>query len=758
MPSNDPLHPTRRQFLVGSVGTGVLLAFATPSTVLGARRRLAAEAFEPTVWFRIAPDGHVQMNIARSEMGQHVGTALARLMAEELEVAWDDVGIFHVATDPKWGTMITGGSWSVHTSFFELSRAGAAGRIALVEAGAKMLGAGPGDCRAEASRVHHGERSVSYAEIVGEGRIDRVFGAEELARLPLKAPRDYRVLGSPGTALDVPAKTDGTAKFGIDYGVPGMVHARPVLPPTRYGSRVESLDDTAARRVPGYRETLVLEDPSGTCQGWLAVLADSTAATFRAADALDVTWAPGPRADVDEAAMLAEGLRLVGDPASGGGLWVREGDVDAAFAEAAQTVEATYTTRGVLHFQLEPLNAVVFEEDGHWHFHSGNQWQTLTLPLLAKALAVPEDRVTIHHHLLGGGFGRRLLGDYMVPAALAAKAIGAPVKMVFTRPDDVRFDCPRSPTVQKVRTAVDAEGHVTACDHTAAAGWPSSAMAPALVVNAVEGGGKAPGFAINGADHWYGIPNQRVRAIRNDVVQETILPGWLRSVGPGYTAWALEQQIDEVAHATGQDPLALRLSLLDAQGRNAGEAPASTGGAARLAAVLQRAAERARWDERVDLPADTALGVAVSTGQERAMPTWVATVAQVHVDRGSGVVTVQKLTTVVDAGTIVHPDGAMAQLEGGTLWGLSMALYEATSFADGQTTDRNLDTYTPLRIDQVPELDLSFVESDEMPVGLGEPGVIAVAPAIANAVFAAVGARVRDLPIRPEAVKAALPA
>ena len=232
-------HTTRRQFLVGSVAGGLALAFASPRAALGARRRLAAQDFEPTVWFRLTAEGRCEIHVARSEMGQHVGTAWARIIAEELEVAWADVDIVHVASHPtKYGNMVTGGSWSVHTHFFELSRAGVAGRVALIDAGAAMLDAGPGACRAEASRVHHGDRSVSYAEILATGTIDRVFEAEELAALPLKKPSAYRLLGSEGPARDIPAKVDGSARFGLDHTVPGMVHARPILPPTRYGSRV----------------------------------------------------------------------------------------------------------------------------------------------------------------------------------------------------------------------------------------------------------------------------------------------------------------------------------------------------------------------------------------------------------------------------------------------------------------------------------------------------------------------------------------
>ncbi|GGO12846.1 aldehyde dehydrogenase [Iodidimonas muriae] len=741
---------TRRQFLVGSVAGGLMMAFAVNHTALGAARTLGAGAYEPSIWFQIGPDGRILVNIAKAEMGQHVGTALARVVAEELEADWADIEIVHVDSDPKWGYMVTGGSWSVHTSFDQLSRAGAAGRIALLEAGAQMLGVAPDQCRARNSMVMCGDVSVSYGEIVAAGKIDRTFTDKELAALGLKPASARRVLGGAVKALDIPTKTTGEARYGLDAQVEGMLYARPVLPPTRYGSKVLSVDERAAKAVKGYRQTVALEDPSGVCQGWLAVVADSTHAAIKAADALKVDWQAGPRATMDEAGILAEGERLVND-ARAGALWVQEGDVDAAFQSADKIVETTYRTHSVLHFQLEPVNALAFEKDGHWHIHSGNQWQSLILPVLAQALAVEESRITLHQYYLGGGFGRRLYGDYMIPAALTAKAIKKPVKMIFTRSDDTGFDCVRSPSVQKVRSALDANGMPIAYDHAAAAGWPTASMAPGFLAEKVEGGGKADSFSISGSDHWYSIPNQRVRAIKNTVAQETFLPGWLRSVGPGWIGWAVEQHMDELAHAAGKDPVAFRLALLDGKGRNAGEAPASTGGALRLKAVLARAAEKAGWAKRDALPKGEGMGVATCFGQERGMPTWVACIAHVAVDQDKGDVRVKRLTSVVDVGTVVHPDGALAQMEGSTLWGLSMALYESTAIENGMVSDRNLDTYSPLRMDQVPELDIEFIQNDHMPSGLGEPGVIVVAPAIANAIFHATGLRVRDLPIKLKA-------
>jgi len=748
-----PASPARRGFLIGAAGAGFVLAFARPGALLAdPAAAVAARAYEPNLWCRIDADGIVTVNIIRAEMGQHVGTALARILADELEADWADVRIAHVDTDPKWGLMVTGGSWSVWQSFPLLSQAGAAGRIALIEEGAKLLGVAPSACRARASTVSAGGRSIGYAEIVRRGNLARSYSADELKALPLKPAAERRLVGVDTQAIDVPAKTDGTAIYGIDAKVPDMVFARPKIPPTRNGSKVVSIDDSAAKAVPGYRSSLALEDPSGTVPGWVMVFADSFAAASRAADRVRVEWHSDDTAQVSEQDILDHGAQQIADPAAGATVFDDEG-VDAAFAAADSVLERTYTTASVLHFQLEPVNALAFEKDGRWEIHTGNQWQSLILPTLAKALGVGEDRVIMRTYLLGGGFGRRLNGDYAVPAALAAKALGRPVKMVLTRADDARFDSFRSPSIQRVRMAFDPAGTVTAMQHDASAGWPTQVMVPAFMPKGRNGAAYDP-FAIAGADSWYTVGAQRVRALSNDLANRAFRPGWLRSVGPGWTNWASECFIDEAAHARGVDPVAFRLRLLDGKGRNAGSAPNAVGGAARLAAVVRRAAEKAGWGG--PLPKDTGLGIAATFGQERDMPTWIACVARVRVDRASGAVALEKLTLVVDAGTIVHPDGALAQTEGAALWGASMALHEGTRFVDGQVQDTNLDTYTPLRIGDVPEMDIEFVASTEAAVGLGEPATTVVGPAIGNAVFAAVGARVRHLPIRPDAVREAL--
>ncbi len=606
---------SRRGFLITGGATGLVAGFMTPSLAawepLGAMTP-TAPTFDPTLWYSIDAKGIVTVNIIRAEMGQHVGTAIARILADELEVNWEDVRISHVDTDPKWGVMVTGGSWSVWQSFPVYSQAGAAGRIALIEATAAILNVAPADCTAYGGVVTGGGKAVTYAEIVAKG-LTRSFTADELAAMPVKPAAQRKLIGKPVTALDVAGKTDGSIVYGIDAKVEGMVYARPLLPPTRNGSVATAVDDTAAKGVKGYLSSLILDDPSGTVPGWVMVMAESYPAAIKASDLVKVTWTAGPTAEVGEQELQDHARALIADPAGGAILDTGGGDTGSAFKAAASVIETTFTTATVLHFQMEPVNALAVEVDGVMEVHTGNQWQSLILPQLAVALGRDEAKVLMRTYPIGGGFGRRLNGDYAIPAALAAQALGRPVKMILTRADDARFDSVRSPSVQTLRMAFDAKGAVTGMEHHAAAGWPTQVMAAFFMPKGTNGEAYDP-FAISGADHWYEVGALKVRALSNDMANATFRPGWLRSVGPGWTNWALESFMDQAAAHVGADPLAFRLGLLTGEGRNAGVTVNDKGGALRQAEVLRRVAEKAGWG--TPLPEGSARGIADCHGSE----------------------------------------------------------------------------------------------------------------------------------------------
>ncbi|MCJ7590832.1 MAG: molybdopterin-dependent oxidoreductase, partial [Woeseiaceae bacterium] len=504
---------SRRGFLIGATGAGITFGFLSLSYADDEPGQVAAEGrFEPTIWYDIDEDGVVTVNIAEAEMGQHVGTALARIVADELEANWNDVRLHYVDSDPKWGLMVTGGSWSVWQNFIPLSRAGAAGRIALIQAGAQQLGVDPSDCHARDGAVYAGTKSVSYGDIVRGGGLSRTWSADELEAIPLKSADQRRLVGQAASALDVPSKTNGAAIYGIDAKIDGMVFARPLIPPTRYGSEVNTIDDTAAREIPGYLRSIALQDPSGTVPGWVVVLAETYPAAIRAADRIIVDWTPGKTSAVTEDDILEVGRQQVSSQ-NGGAMVVNDAGVDDAFAVASNVLEAVYTTSTVLHFQLEPVNAVAYQADnGRWEIHTGNQWQSLILPVLATALDVPENNIVMRSYLIGGGFGRRLNGDYAVPAALAAKAAGRPVKLVWTREDDARFDSVRSPSVQRMRMAFNSDGEVSSMQHHASAGWPTQVMVPGFMPPGLNGEVYDP-FAIQGADNWYSLGPQRLRTL-----------------------------------------------------------------------------------------------------------------------------------------------------------------------------------------------------------------------------------------------------
>jgi isoquinoline 1-oxidoreductase len=490
----------------------------------------------------------------------------------------------------------------------------------------------------------------------------------------------------------------------------------------------------------------------------VVAVATSYAAAKKAAAALKITWNKGPHATVSDDAIIAESRRLQGEGSSGF-LFVNNGDAAAALGSASKVMEAEYLTSLNIHAPMEPMNATVHEEKGVWHIYTGNQFATRTTAIAAATLAVEPSKVVLHQHFLGGGFGRRLESDMVIPALVAAKAVGKPVKLIYGREDDMTMDFTRPLTYQKVKVGLDAGGKPIAMEHDVIGAWPTARWGiPEFLTPSVDKKGSHDSFTVNGADCWYTIPNHTVRNFKNDLAQGATPSGQLRSVAPAWTFWAVESMMDEIAHSSGMDPVDLRLTLLDGAGANAGgDKPVTSGGAKRLANALRAAVGRSGYGA-IKLGPDEGMGVACVSSQERSSPTWTACVAQVAVDRASGAVRVKKLTVAMDVGTAINPDGVRAQIEGSTLWGMSIALLEKASMKGGAIEQTNFDSYTPMRMSDVPEIDISIISNGEAPVGCGEPAVTVVAPAIANAIYQAVGARVRSLPITAQAVMAAMKA
>jgi isoquinoline 1-oxidoreductase subunit beta len=759
----------RRSFLVGTAATGLIFGYVAVPEIEDALAATTAN-FEPTVWYAIGHDGKVTVTVGKADMGQHIASTMAQLVAEELEASWKDMAITLASNDPKYndpilGAAITGGSWSTGMNFDAMCRAGAAGRITLIKAAAEMLGVPEGELHARESRVHHSKskRSLSFAQIVQSGKANKVWSPDELKAITLKTPDQYSKIGQSLPQLDIPSKTNGTAKYGIDAFVPDMLYGKLALPPVRYGATVKSVDDSDAKKVPGFVKAVVVDDKTATTSGWVVAVATSYEAAKKAAAALKVDWDKGQYSSVSDQSIIEESRRLQKDGTEGF-LFVKDGDSAAAMEKAAKVIEGEYLTSLNIHCPLEPMNALALERDGVWHIYTGNQFFTRTTVIGSVVAGTDPKNIALHQHFLGGGFGRRLESDMVVPAIAAAKAAGKPVKLIYAREDDMQMDFTRPLTYQKVKVGLDGDGKPIAMEHDVIGAWPTAKWGiPAFLTPAVDrkrAGDSFEGlhdsFTVNGADYWYTIPNHTVRNFENKLAQGATPSGQLRSVAPAWTFWAVESTVDDIAHASGQDPVEMRLKLLDGVGANAGgDKPQNVGGAKRLANALRAAVGRSGYGA-IKLGPNEGMGVACVSSQERSSPTWTACVAHVQVDPESGEVTLKKVTVAMDVGTIVNPDGVRAQIEGSIFWGASLAMLEKATMKDGGIEQRNFDGYTPMRMSQMPEIDVSIIGNGEPAVGCGEPAVTVIAPAIGNAIFNAVGARVRSLPITAEAVKAAM--
>ncbi len=694
---NGLLNVSRRKFLQATVvgGTGLVLGVSFRSAEAAAPQR-----FEPNAFLAIDGSGRVTIWVAKSEMGQGVRTALPMVVADELEADWAMVHVEQALAEPKYGRMGTGGSSSVRNSYLPLRKAGAAAREMMVSAAAARWGVEASGCRAESGVVLHAPtgRRLAYGELVAEA-----------AKLPvpadpkLKDPGQFRYIGTPMPRVDIPAKVNGSAVYGIDVRVPNMLVATVVRCPV-VGGKLSKLDDSAARAVPGVRRVVPME--SG-----VAVVAESTWPALRGRQALVVSWDEGPHAGLGQDSIWQQLETAVQKPAA---VARATGNVTRALA-AGRTLEATYQAPLLAHLTMEPQNCVADVQPDGCEVWAPTQVPDRARAVVAKLLGINPERVVVHTTFLGGGFGRRLETDAVVEAVQLSRAVAAPVKVLWTLDDDFAHDFYRPPSVHRLFGALDAAGQPLAWLHRLSV--PS--RSPERLKNGIDEGALTGALQVP-----YGFPNLAVEFAASATPVQ--LGAW-RSVAHSYNAFAVESFIDELAHFAGKDPLAFRRSLLAASPRHL--------------RVLDLVADKAGWGRPV--PKGRGRGLAV----HESFASVVAEVVDV-VAEGTGF-RVERVVCAVDCGTVVNPNTVEAQVEGGVTFGLSAALREAITIDQGRTVQTSLSEYAPLRMREAPVVEVHVVKTNEPPGGIGEPGVPPLAPAVANAVFAATGKRLRKLPLQP---------
>ena len=712
-PSDSPplSTATRRGFLQASaaVGGGLLLSFGLAPVLR--RAAAGAEGFAPNAFIRIRPDGQVTLIMPQVEMGQGTYTSMAMLIAEELEVDLSGVHIEHAPPDdqlygnPLVGVQFTGGSTSVRAFFEPLRRAGATARSMLVSAAAETWQVDASACRAEKGAVIHDAtgRALDYGELVGKAATLPVP-----ENVPLKDPKDWRLIGSPAKRLDTADKVNGRAVFGIDVQIPGMKIATLAQSPV-FGGRVKSVDDSKALAVKAVRQVVRLDDA-------VAVVADHMGAAKKGLAALEIEWDEGPNASLGTADVVRE-LERASQRA--GAIALREGDVEAAMASAATKVEASYQVPFLAHAALEPMNCTVDLRQDSCEVWVGTQVLSRAHAAAAQTAGLPPEKVKVHNHLLGGGFGRRLEIDGVVRAVQIARHVDGPVKVIWTREEDIQHDMYRPYFFDRISAGLDENGMPIAWHHRFAGSSILARFFPPAFKNGLD-----PDTTDGAIDLSYALPNVRVEYVR--VEPPGIPTAFWRSVGPSHNVFVVESFIDELAAAANQDPLEYRRALLD--------------NAPRAKAVLDLAAEKAGWGQ--PLPQGAGRGVSLQS----VFGTYMAQVAEVEVAQ-DGEVRVRRVVCAVDCGIVVNPDTVEAQVQGAIIFGITAALYGEITLNGGRVEQGNFDTYQLLRINEVPAIEVHIVQSSEPPGGMGEPGTSAIVPAVANAIFAATGKRLRKMPI-----------
>ncbi len=712
-------HLSRRSLLQAgaAAGGGLMLSLRLPFAK-GDAEAADADGFAPNAFIRIQGDGQIVLTMPYVEMGQGTYTSIPMLIAEELEVDLKQVSLEHAPPNEQLygnpllgGIQATGNSNAVRAAWQPLRQAGAIARTMLVAAAAKRWNVDPASCHARSGAVLHAPtgRSIKYGEL-----------AADAARMPipesvaLKRPEDFRLIGTPAKRLDAPAKVNGTAVYGIDARPPGVKIATLAQSPV-FGGRVKSVDDRAAKAVKGVRQVVRLDDA-------VAVVADHMGAAKKGLAALVIEWDDGPHAKLNTQEITGELEKATLNP---GAVAQHIGNSDEAMASAVTKVEATYQVPFLAHATMEPMNCTVHVRKDGCEVWIGSQAVARAQAAAAKTAGLPLDKVVVHNHLIGGGFGRRLEADGVIRAVQIAQHVEGPVKVVWTREEDIQHDMYRPCFFDRISAGLDGKGMPIAWNHRFAGSSIIARWLPPAFNNGLD-----PDTTEGAIDLVYALPNMHVEYLR--VEPPGIPTAFWRSVGPSHNVFVTESFIDELAAAAKQDAVAYRRALLD-------KSP-------RAKAVLELAAEKAGWGQ--PLPNGVCRGVSV----QFAFATYMAQVAEVEVSR-DGAVRVRRVVCAVDCGTVVNPDTVQAQIQSAIIFGVTAALYGEITLKDGRVEQTNFDTYQVLRINEAPTIEVHIVQSLEPPGGMGEAGTSAIAPAVTNAIFAATGKRLRKLPIDTTALK-----
>jgi isoquinoline 1-oxidoreductase beta subunit len=718
MANNAETGLSRRSLLKAGLagGGGLLLSVGMP--VFSVPAATTSGDFSPNAFIRIASSGQVTLTMPYVEMGQGTYTSLPMLIAEELEVELGQIVLEHAPPDEKrfgnpilGGVQATGGSTTIRAVWQPLRQAGAAARSMLISAAAARWNVEAASCRAEKGAVIHtaSGRRATYGALA-----DAAAALPVPQNVALKRPEDFKLIGTPVKRLDTPAKVNGTAMFGIDARPPGVKIATLAQSPV-FGGRLKSVDDSKAKAVRGVRQIVRLDDA-------VAVVADHMGAARKGLAALAIEWDDGPHARLSTEDIARDYAAALESP---GAVAESRGDVEGAMAAAATQLTARYHVPFLAHAALEPMNCTVHVRKDSCEIWVGNQVLGRAQATAAQVTGLPLDKVTVHNHLIGGGFGRRLEIDGVTRAVQIARQVDGPVKVVWTREEDIQHDMYRPFFSDAFAAGLDEKGMPIAWRHRFAGSSILARWLPPAFNNGIDP------ETVDGAVHLvYALPNFHVEYIRKE--PPGIPTAFWRSVGPSHSVFVVESFIDELAHAAKRDPVAYRRALLD--------------NAPRARAVLDLAAEKAGWGK--PLPNGTGQGVSL----QFVFGTYMAQVAEVEV-ANDGSVRVRRVVCAVDCGSVVNPDTVEAQVEGAVIFGISAALHGEITLKNGRVQQSNFDDYEVVRINEAPSVEVHIVRNNEAPGGMGEPGTAAIMPAIANAIFAATGKRLRRLPVDSGALK-----